>query len=179
MLENFTDFIDCGALGRYTSYRSDQGTEFAGRDLLTEIRPSRLRDALLHQSAAEIVRSCLQAGQGCFKSKLDPRDLDVGDVAVQKHACECMDDQIFVDRVSCAGASGLEKSGLRMNESQRNKFRKLARFFLNLAEQKQMSYPMFRTLGVAVHHCGCRGYAETVRRANHLDPLSHFQFIGT
>ena len=114
----------------------------------------------------------------CFKAKLDPRDLNVGDVAVQKHAGERMNDQILVVRTSRAGASALEKSGLGMDESQGNKFGKSARFLLNLAEQKQMPYPMFGKLGVAVHHRGGRGNAEAVRRANDLDPLPHFQFIG-
>ena len=41
-----------------------------------------------------------------------------------------------------------------------------------------MPDPMFGKLGMAIHHRGGRGNAEAVRRADHFDPLPHFQFIG-
>src|SRR4029077_10484280 len=78
-----------------------------------------------------------------------------------------------------AGAADLEELGLGMDKPQGDKFSKSACFLLNFAEQKQMPYPMLGMLGVAVHHGGGRRNAETVRRSNHLDPLPHFQFIGT
>src|ERR1019366_4232010 len=106
MLEDFADVVSRGALGWDTFDGSDQGAKFARRNILAEIRSRRLGNALFHQRAAEIVRSRLQARQGLLKSKLDPGDLNVGDVAVQKHAGERVNDQILVLRASCAGASG-------------------------------------------------------------------------
>src|SRR6266581_7777208 len=179
MVENFADFISCGALRRCAAYGSDHRAEFAGRNIFTEIRSCRFRDALLHQSAAEIVGSRFQTSQGLLKTKFDPRNLNVRDVAVQKHPGKRMNVQILVDRTSCTGATALEQFSLRMDESQRNELGKSACFLLNLAEEKQMPHPVFRELGMPVHHCGCRGNAETVRRANHLNPLPYFQLVGT
>src|ERR1700737_376681 len=90
-----------------------------------------------------------------------------------------MHDQILVGRVTRPGASALKQLGLRMDESQGNKLSESASILLNVAEQKQMSHPMFRKLGMAVHHRGRRGDAEAMRRPNHFDPLPHFQLVGT
>ena len=45
------------------------------------------------------------------------------------------------------------------------------------AKQEQVPHPVFRTLGVAVHHRGRRGDVEAVGRANHLDPLRRRQLV--
>ena len=102
MFEDLANFIGRGTLRRDAPDGSDHGAEFAGRDVLAEIRSRRLGDALFHQSAAEIVGSRFQTGQGLFKPKLDPRNLNVGDVAVQQNAGERMNDQILVDRTTRA-----------------------------------------------------------------------------
>ena len=81
--------------------------------------------------------------------------------------------------MSRARAANLEELGLRVDESQGNKFRESAGFLLNFAQQKQMPYPMFGPLGVTVHHGRRRRNAETVRGFNHFDPLPYFQFIRT
>src|SRR3990167_7844260 len=128
MLEHPADFISREALGGCASYSSDHRAELAGRDRLTEIRSRRLRDALFHQRAAEIVCSGFKTRQRPLKTKLDPRDLNVWYVAVQKHAREPMDDQILADRMSSARASALEQLRLGMDESQGNEFSESTRF---------------------------------------------------
>src|SRR5208282_5464917 len=119
-----------------------------------------------------------QTGQGILKSELHPRDLDIADVSVQQYARKRMNEQILLDGMARASASALEKLGLRMDESERDKLGEPAGILLNVTQQKQVAYPMFRSFGVSVHHRGCRGDAEAMRRPNDFDPLAHFQLVG-
>src|SRR5689334_1600973 len=124
MFEDFANFIGRGALRGDAPDGSDQGAEFSGRDVLAEICSRRLGDALFHQSAAEIVGSSFKTGQGLFKPQLDPRNLNIGDVAVQQDPRKRMHDKILVDRATRASASLLEQLGLGVDETQGNKLGK-------------------------------------------------------
>src|SRR5215469_8055515 len=174
MLEDFANFIGRGTLRRDASDGSDHGSKLSRRDVFAEIRPRCFGGALFHQSAAKIICARFQASQGFFKPKLDPRDLNVGDVAIQENARERMNDQILVDRSTRSGASALKKPGIGMDESQGNKLGKSSSVLLNVAEQKEMPYPMFRKLGMAVHHSGCRRNAETMSGPDDFNPLADF-----
>src|ERR1700683_2488320 len=94
MLEDFADLICGGTLGGNAPYASDHGAELSRRDILAEIGSRSLRYTLLHQRAAKIVGPRLETIQGLLETKLDPGDLNVGDIAVQKHAGERMNNQI-------------------------------------------------------------------------------------
>src|SRR6202035_886335 len=178
-LESLADFISRRTLGRNTPYRSDQSSKLPRGDVLAEIRSCCLRNAFFHQRAAEIVGPGFQASQRLLVTKLHPGDLNIRDVSVQKHTTKRVNDYILVRRMSRARASNLEELGLRVDESQRNKFSESAGFLLNFAQQKQMPYPMFGPLGVAIHHSRRRRNAKAVRGFNHFNPLPYFQFIRT
>ena len=89
-----------------------------------------------------------------------------------------MNDQVLLDRMTRTSASAPEKLGLRMDESERYKLGEPAGILLDVTQQKQVAHPMFLSFGVAVHHCGCRGDAEAMRRPNDFDPLPHLQLVG-
>ena len=64
-----------------------------------------------------------------------------------------------------------------MDETQRNELGESACVLLNLAQQKQMPHPVFRTFRMAVHHRAGGGDAQSMRRADNFDPLAHLEFI--
>jgi hypothetical protein len=97
MIENFENFVGGRALGGNAADAANHRTEFSGSDAFAKCRSRSLRDASFHQRAAEIACSCLKTRQRELETHFEPRDLNSGNVAMQKQARKGTNDQIFLD----------------------------------------------------------------------------------
>ena len=78
--------VNRGALRRRSSDCSCEASHVRSAHLLTVHATGRSRDRFVHECAAEVVRTRLQAESRAFHTHFDPRGLNVFDVRMQDEA---------------------------------------------------------------------------------------------
>ncbi len=114
-----------------------------------------------------------------FHAQLDPRDLDVVYVAVQRYTSDGVD----LDRLGEGGTSARltlqEERRAHVDERQRHELGEAAGFSLDVAQHHQVSRPVERPVHMAEHDRGGRAQPHGVRRPHHIGPLPGVDLVGT
>ena len=150
---------------------TDQRLHRLRREFLAVLGAGGARDAFVHQRAAHVVGTGVEAHRRSLRSHLHPGRLDVGDQRVQRQAGH----GVHQDRLAQGWSLARQPrryigASMCTNGSGTNSVKPpVSR--LQVAQHQQMPRPVQRALDVAVHDGGGGAQAKRVRGSSDIDPL--------
>ena len=135
-------------------------------------------DRLLHQRAAEVVRTGEERQLGELPAHLDPGHLDVGDPGPEEEPGDGDDSEIVGGRGSGPRPQGVTERSPLVDEAERHELREASGLLLEIAQQSQMGGDLAGVLDVPVHDGGARAEPDRVSRPHDLHPAPRREPAG-
>src|SRR5258707_4787466 len=86
--------------------------------------------------------------------------------------------QMLRKRGAASSEALVKQQRVLMDEPKRDKFGEASGFILNITQEAHLPHPVLRRFRVSVHHGRSRTNAESMRGADHLDPLRGGELVA-